>query len=83
MRVHASGVAAVVGLALAMLGFGHWAIVSVFGSPFVGAYSALVLLLPGFVALALQGLLGQYFASRGFPLFVSVYWLVGLAVNVT
>jgi O-antigen/teichoic acid export membrane protein len=35
------------------------------------------------VALALQGLLGQYFASRGFPVFVSVYWLLGLIVNVT
>jgi len=74
---------AVGGLALAMLVFGHWAILWVFGRPFVGAYPALVLLLPGFVALALQGLLGQYFASRGFPVFVSVYWLLGLIVNVS
>jgi enterobacterial common antigen flippase len=70
-------------LALGMLAFGHWAILWVFGRPFVGAYPALVLLLPGFVALALQGLLGQYFASRGFPVFVSVYWAIGLVVNVT
>ena len=70
-------------LALAMLIFGHWAILWVFGSPFVGAYPALVLLLPGFVALALLGLLSQYFASRGFPVFVSVYWLLGLIVNVS
>ena len=74
---------AVFGLALGMLAFGHWAILWVFGRPFVGAYPALVLLLPGFVALALQGLLGQYFASRGFPVFVSVYWLIGLIVNVS
>ena len=74
---------AVGGLALGMLAFGHWAILWVFGRPFVGAYPALVLLLPGFVALALQGLLGQYFASRGFPVFVSVYWLLGLIVNVS
>jgi O-antigen/teichoic acid export membrane protein len=66
-----------------MFAFGHWAIVSVFGRPFEGAYPALVLLLPGFVALALQSLLGQYFASRGFPNFVSFYWLIGLIVNVT
>ena len=74
---------AVGGLALGMLVLGHWAILWVFGRPFVGAYPALVLLVPGFVALALQGLLGQYFASRGFPVFVSVYWLLGLVVNVT
>ena len=74
---------AVGGLALGMLAFGYWVILWVFGRPFVGAYPALVLLLPGFVALALQGLLGQYFASRGFPVFVSIYWLLGLVVNVT
>jgi O-antigen/teichoic acid export membrane protein len=74
---------AVGGLALAMVTFGHWAILWVFGAPFVGAYPALVLLMPGFVALALQGLLSQYFASRGFPVFMSVYWLLGLIVNVT
>jgi O-antigen/teichoic acid export membrane protein len=83
LRVLRPAALAVGGLALAMLVLGHWAILWVFGSPFVGAYPALVLLLPGFVALALQGLLGQYFASRGFPVFVSVYWLVGLVVNVT
>ena len=70
------------GFALAMLALGHWAILWVFGPPFTGAYPALVLLLPGFVALALQGLLGQYFASRGFPVFLSAYWLLGLIVNV-
>ena len=66
-----------------MLAFGHWAIVLVFGRPFEGAYPALALLLPGFVCLALQGLLSQYFATRGFPLFISLYWLLGLAVNLT
>jgi O-antigen/teichoic acid export membrane protein len=71
----------IVGLALAMLVVGHRAIVLVFGRPFEGAYPALVLLLPGFVCLALQGLLGQYFASRGFPLFMSFYWLMGLLAN--
>jgi O-antigen/teichoic acid export membrane protein len=83
LRVLRPAALAVGGLALAMLVVGHWAILWVFGRPFVGAYPALVLLLPGFVALALQGLLGQYFASRGFPVFVSVYWLLGLIVNVT
>jgi O-antigen/teichoic acid export membrane protein len=76
--------AVVVGaLAVAMAALGYWAILWVFGPPFIGAYPALVLLLPGFVALALQGLLGQYFASRGFPVFVWLYWLLGLVVNVT
>lgn len=83
LRAMRPAAVAVGGLALGMLAFGHWAILWVFGRPFVGAYPALVLLLPGFVALALQGLLGQYFASRGFPVFVSIYWLLGLVVNVT
>ncbi len=83
LRVLRPAAVVVGGLALAMLVLGHWAISWVFGPPFVGAYPALVLLLPGFVALALQGLLGQYFASRGFPVFVWVYWLLGLVVNVS
>jgi len=82
LRVMRPAAFAMGGFALAMLALGHWAILWVFGPPFTGAYPALVLLLPGFVALALQGLLGQYFASRGFPVFLSVYWLLGLIVNV-
>src|SRR5262249_37560772 len=53
-------------LAAGMLALGHWAIVLVFGRPFEEAYHALVLLVPGFICLALTGLLGQYFAARGF-----------------
>ncbi len=83
LRVARPAAVLIVGLALAMLAFGHWAIVLVFGRPFEGAYPALVLLLPGFVCLALQSLLGQYFASRGFPLFVALYLLVGFAANLT
>jgi O-antigen/teichoic acid export membrane protein len=68
-------------LAAAMLALGHWAIVLVFGRPFEEAYRALALLVPGFICLALTGLLGQYFAARGFPLFLSLYWLLGFVTN--
>jgi O-antigen/teichoic acid export membrane protein len=71
------------GMALGMLVFGHWAIVLLFGRAFEGAYPALLLLLPGFVCLALLSLLGQYFASRGFPFFLSLYWLLGFATNLS
>ena len=69
------------GLALALGLLGHWGIVLLFGESFGGAYAALLLLLPGFVFMGLQSLLGQYFASRGFPLFLTGYWLMGLVVN--
>jgi O-antigen/teichoic acid export membrane protein len=68
-------------LAAAMLSLGHWAIVLVFGRPFEDAYRALAFLVPGFICLALTGLLGQYFAARGFPLFLSLYWLLGFLTN--
>jgi O-antigen/teichoic acid export membrane protein len=68
-------------LALLLALFGHWGIVRLFGRPYEGAYAALLLLLPGLACLALQGLLGQYFAARGFPAFVSFYWLLGFATN--
>jgi O-antigen/teichoic acid export membrane protein len=71
------------GMALGMLVFGHWAVVLLFGRAFEGAYPALLLLLPGFVCLALLSLLGQYFASRGFPFFLSLYWLLGFATNLS
>ena len=70
-----------VGLALALLAVGRWGIVLLFGRLFEGAYPALVLLLPGFVFMGLLSLLGQYFATRGFPLFLTFYWLTGFAVN--
>jgi O-antigen/teichoic acid export membrane protein len=71
------------GLIVLIALFGHWAIVHVFGRPYEGAYLALLLLLPGLACLGLQGLLGQYFAARGFPGFVSFYWLVGFTTNLT
>jgi O-antigen/teichoic acid export membrane protein len=71
------------GIVLGMLVFGYWAIVLLFGRAFEEAYPALLLLLPGFACLALLSLLGQYFASRGFPLFLSAYWLLGFAANLS
>jgi O-antigen/teichoic acid export membrane protein len=70
-------------LAILIALFGHWGIVSLFGRPYEGAYPALLLLLPGLACLGLQGLLGQYFAARGFPAFVSFYWFLGFATNLT
>ncbi|SRR6266545_1027558 len=70
-------------LAVLLALLGHWGIVLLFGHPYEGAYPALLLLLPGLICLSLQGLLGQYFAARGFPLFVSFYWLLGFATNLT
>jgi len=83
LRVLRPAALLIVGLALGMLVFGHWAIVLLFGRPFENAYPALVLLLPAFVCLALQSLISQYFAARGFPLFISIYWLLGLVTNLT
>jgi O-antigen/teichoic acid export membrane protein len=70
-------------LAILIALFGHWGIVCLFGNSYEGAYAALLLLLPGLACLGLQGLLGQYFAARGFPVFVSFYWLLGFATNLT
>ena len=72
-----------VGLALLVAAFGYWPILIVFGRPYVGAYSALLFLLPGFLCLALQSVLSQYFAARRFPLILSAFWLAGIAVNTT
>lgn len=60
---------------------GYWLIVLVLGRPYAGAYLALLLLLPGFLCLAAQSVLSQYFATRGFPLVLSAYWLAGLVAN--
>ena len=83
LRVLRPAAQLVMALALAMLVAGHVGIVVVFGRPFEAAYPALVLLLPGFVCMALQSLVSQYFAARGFPLFMTLYWLVGFAANLT
>jgi O-antigen/teichoic acid export membrane protein len=69
-------------LALAVALFGYWPILIVFGKPYAGAYNALLFFLPGFLCLALQSVLSQYFAARGFPLILSAFWLAGLVVNV-
>jgi O-antigen/teichoic acid export membrane protein len=70
------------GLALLVAAFGYWPILIVFGRPYAGAYNALLFLLPGFLCLALQSVLSQYFAARRFPLVLSAFWLAGIAVNV-
>ena len=81
MRVLRPTALLVFGLALGMLVLGRPVILLLFGRPFEGAYPALLVLLPGFVCLALQSVLGQYFAARGFPFVLTLYWAIGLVVN--
>lgn len=68
-------------LALVMAAGGAFGIRVLFGAQYAEAYPALLLLLPGFVCLGLEGLLAQYFAARGFPPFVTVAWLAAFTVN--
>lgn len=80
-RVLRPTLALTLGLAVLVAGMGYWPIVFVFGAPYAGAYAALLLLVPGFVCLAFQSILSQYFAAQGFPAALMAYWLVGLVVN--
>jgi O-antigen/teichoic acid export membrane protein len=54
----------------------------VFGEAYRSSYPALVILLPGFVALSLQSVLVQYFNAQGFPFFLSGYWGMAAALNI-
>jgi O-antigen/teichoic acid export membrane protein len=54
----------------------------VFGEAYRSSYPALVILLPGFVALSVQSVLVQYFNAQGFPLFLAGYWGLAAAVNI-
>lgn len=70
-----------VGLSIAMAAGGAVGIRLLFGASYAEAYPALLLLLPGFVCLGLEGLLAQYFAARGYPAFITIAWLGAFAVN--
>ena len=65
-----------------LLAFGRVLVVLFFGRFYEDAYLALVILLPGFILLSSITILSQYFAARGYPLIVSLYWGTGLLVNV-
>jgi O-antigen/teichoic acid export membrane protein len=54
----------------------------VFGEAYASAYPALLILLPGFVALSVQSVLVQYFNAQGFPLFLAGYWVAAAALNI-
>lgn len=71
-----------VGLSVAMAAGGAVGIRLLFGERYAEAYPALLLLLPGFVCLGLEGLLAQYFAAGGFPPFLAFSWLAAFALNV-
>lgn len=52
-----------------------------FGAAYSDAYLPLLILLPGFVALALESIVVQFFNARGFPLFVVGYWSIATVAN--
>lgn len=68
-------------LAIGIAAVGRIAIEKIYGSPFAAAFWPMILLLPGVVALGIGTIVGQYFASKSFPLFLSAYWSIGFAVN--
>jgi len=71
--------------ALLALATGIWAprvIDVVFGRAFSDAAGPLRLLLPGYVLLAAEIGLAQYFAVNGYPLSVAVVWLSSVVVNI-
>lgn len=72
---------ALAGVAAAMAVMGAPVIALVFGRDFAPAYRSLLLLLPGAVALGYETVLAQFFASRGFPAFLSRYWSGVFALN--
>jgi O-antigen/teichoic acid export membrane protein len=68
-------------LAALMGASGPWAIPLVFGLRYSTSYGPMLVLLPGAVLLGLQTIVGQFFGMRGYPGFLTAYWLVGLAIN--
>jgi len=69
------------GLSVLMAAGGSVGVRLLFGARYAEAYPALLLLLPGFVCLGLEGLLAQYFAARRFPPFITYSWLAAFAIN--
>jgi O-antigen/teichoic acid export membrane protein len=72
----------VLGLSAIVLGVSaRWLVTFVYGSSFSGAAEALILLLPGLMALSFETVLMSFLAGEGSPRIV--YWapLVGLIVN--
>lgn len=63
--------------------FGRPAIRLAFGAPYLGSYPALLLLLPGFVALSLGTMFMHYFSIQDYPSILVLYWSVAVAVNLT
>lgn len=54
----------------------------VFGEAYASAYPALLILLPGMVALSVQSVLVQYFNAQGYPLFLAGYWVAAAILNI-
>lgn len=71
------------GLSISAAAGGWFVVRAVFGESYAGAYPALLLLLPGFVCLGLEGLLAQYFAAKGYPAVIALSWLLALGLNVS
>jgi O-antigen/teichoic acid export membrane protein len=74
----------IVVLAVVVVGLGvggHWIVPLVYGSAFDPAVTALILLLPGLFALALELVLMNFLAGNGSPPMVYIAPAVGLIVN--
>jgi O-antigen/teichoic acid export membrane protein len=72
----------VLGLSVAVLGVSaSWVVTFVYGSSFSGAAEALVLLLPGLMALSFETVLMSFLAGEGSPRIIYLAPLVGLIVN--
>ena len=53
-----------------------------FDEPYLEAATTILILLPGFVFFSLTAILSQYYASKGFPLIQTVWWLFGTVINI-
>lgn len=53
-----------------------------FGEAYAGATRPFRILLPGFVLLAVETALAQILAARGYPIQLTIAWVLGLASNV-
>lgn len=67
--------------AIAVALFGLPMIRFLFGAAYQDAYLPLLILLPGLICLSGVTTLSPFFASQDYPLFLSVYWGVGVLVN--
>ena len=77
------GIGAIIAVVVVLLGFSaRWLVPLVYGTDYLGAVPALVWLLPGILALALNTILMNYFASQGMPLFAVLSPFAAMVTNI-